>query len=253
MSSSVPLTSATAPGVPVRGADLLARDRRTGDLLRFAWHGPESYAAPERIGAGFGVDTVPVLGAGQGISGITLWYAGASGLPVGVPGRPFFDAASCLTEPPGSGFGVIVATPDGTLLTQRPGATTIEDRPAVPGAPGVTVATVPRGTVLVGAGNVTTGRRHDIVVQGPDGRLAVLERSGGAGQWYRFTAELPGLRGIRLVDTSGDGLAGCAGVVPDGTLVVYPHSGVFWPQDPDTVLLSPVALAGGWHDLDILQ
>ncbi|MEV5409873.1 hypothetical protein AB0K60_13660 [Thermopolyspora sp. NPDC052614] len=38
----------------------------------------------------------------------------------------------------------------------------------------------------------------------------------------------------------------------DGELLVFPHSGVFWPQDPAATFLYPVAVAKGVKRFDVI-
>lgn len=117
------------------------------------------------------------------------------------------------------------------------------------------LATLRNTDYIVGMADVTLNGRLDLVVSRAGGRLAIFEFSqgGGDGHWYPVI-EVPG--GVRLVavsDVDGDGRPDLLGVRADGALIAYPHSGVFWPQDPLTTFLDPVVVGRGWGEYDIIN
>jgi hypothetical protein len=48
---------------------------------------------------------------------------------------------------------------------------------------------------------------------------------------------------VAAADVSGDGLVDLLAVGGDGELLVFPHGGVFWPQDPAVTFFFPVPVA----------
>jgi hypothetical protein len=127
---------------------------------------------------------------------------------------------------------VLRAGPDGTVRLAEASA---PDR-AKP------LTTIDPGTVLLGMGDVTGTGRSDLLLRRPDGGVGAWEfpATPGAGLFHDLGADFDGTVVIAAADVSGDGLFDLLAVGGDGELLVFPHSGVFWPQDPATTFLAPI-------------
>jgi hypothetical protein len=97
--------------------------------------------------------------------------------------------------------------------------------------------------VVLGLGYVTGGVEPDLVIRRLDGDLVVLELDGRGGVLrYLCAGPFDQAEIVGLADVTGDGLADLVGVTPAGEVVAYPHTGVFWPQDPSVTFGPPVPL-----------
>ncbi|MEU4626361.1 hypothetical protein AB0G04_41085 [Actinoplanes sp. NPDC023801] len=100
------------------------------------------------------------------------------------------------------------------------------------------------GDVVLGSGNVTSGPVPDLLIRRPDGTLLILEPDGrGGARGYRCADGFDDVMLIGVADITGDGYAGLVGLTDSGEVVVFPHTGVFWPQDPSAAFGGPVVLA----------
>ncbi|MGN9787524.1 hypothetical protein ACTMTF_39300 [Nonomuraea sp. ZG12] len=257
--------TATSTQRPGAGDALYVRDRSTGELFAYPHRpgaiGPASYGAPIRIGTGFLPEVSPVLAAGDfyGDGGLTLLCGLPDGREILLPAARSFNAtdlpsmAGSFTAadlPPvepasvaatqlvvvrgvrGRPEQVLRAGPDGTVRLAEASA---PDR-AKP------LATIEPGTVLLGMGDVTGTGRSDLLLRRPDGGVGAWEfpAAPGAGLFHDLGADFDGTVVIAAADVSGDGLFDLLAVGGDGELLVFPHSGVFWPQDPATTFLAPI-------------
>jgi hypothetical protein len=111
---------------------------------------------------------------------------------------------------------------------------------------------------VIGTGDVTGMGRPDIVVR---------DSRGGTVTVYEFVDDPADPRGVRryVVATGlrpdsrlhtgtvcGSGLPDLIEIRGDGALVVRPHSGVFWPQDPLTTFTAPICVGENWDQFDII-
>ncbi|MFI7455084.1 hypothetical protein ACIBQX_46975 [Nonomuraea sp. NPDC049714] len=268
--------TATSTQRPGAGDALYVRDRSTGELFAYPHRpgaiGPASYGAPVRIGTGFLPEVSPVLAAGDfhGDGGLTLLCGLPDGREILLPAARSFTATdlpraagsvatadlpsvgsfTAADLPPvepasvaaaqlvvvrgvrGRPEKVLRAGPDGTVRLAEASA---PDR-AKP------LTTIDPGTVLLGMGDVTGTGRSDLLLRRPDGGVGAWEfpAAPGAGLFHDLGADFDGTVVIAAADVSGDGLFDLLAVGGDGELLVFPHSGVFWPQDPATTFLAPI-------------
>ncbi|MBP2706917.1 hypothetical protein JOL79_24215 [Microbispora sp. RL4-1S] len=255
---------ATSAQRPCAGDALYVRDRSTGELFGYPHRpgviDPGSYGVPALIGVGFLPGVSPVLAAGdfQGDGGLGLLCGLPGGREVVLPPADMFTAAGLPPAAPAaapatqavvvrSGAGrpdqVLRAAPDGTVWLS----------PASVPHGGEPLTTIGPGAVLLGMGDVTGAGRPELLVRRPDGGVGAFEFRGapGGGIWHDLGADFDDAVVVAAADASGDGMADLLAVDDDGELLVFPHSGVFWPQDPAVTFLSPVpvALAVGAFDV----
>jgi hypothetical protein len=96
--------------------------------------------------------------------------------------------------------------------------------------------------------DITGNGNLDPVAVGPAGDLVAYE----SGLRFVVCTELGDPGRVALADVAGEGYPDLVVLRGDGVLLVYPHSGVFWPQDPLTTYLAPVVVAEGWSVLDLI-
>ncbi|WP_433789712.1 hypothetical protein [Actinoplanes sp. CA-252034] len=207
------------------------RDRRTGDL--FDRPGPGA----TRIGTGFLPGRVPALA----LTGDRLRCLLADGAEVTLTAP--FDADRL---PPATGDtlpGQIVATGGGLLRAGADGRVRLD---------GTVLTRIKPGDTLLGMGDVTATGRPDLLVRRPDGGVSAWEPPGtpGGGHWHDLGSSF-GDTTVVAVTLSSEGLAGLL-ALGGGLLTVYPHSGIFWPQDPAATFLPPVPVATGVADVDVI-
>jgi hypothetical protein len=105
--------------------------------------------------------------------------------------------------------------------------------------------------VVLGIGNVVDGRDPDLLVRCDDGSLLVIEAD-GYGVVRRYAYAFDALI-VGVADVTGDGHADLIGLTPAGEIMVYPHTGVFWPQDPATAYGCPVVIGSCAPDRLVLD
>jgi hypothetical protein len=104
----------------------------------------------------------------------------------------------------------------------------------------------PIGDTVLGVGNVTDGHYPDLLLRQRDGSLVVVEENGyGGTRRYVCGDWFDGAQIVGLADVTGDGHTDLIGVTTRDEVLVFPHAGVFWPQDPATTFGRPAILATG--------
>ncbi|MEV4297123.1 hypothetical protein [Microbispora rosea] len=242
---------------------LYVRNRSTGELFGYPHRpgaiGPDSYGAPIRIGTGFLPDVAPVLAIGdfRGDGDLELLCGLPDGREVVLPAADSFTADDLPPSQPGPGpaaRAVVVRSgkgrPDRVLRTAPDG--TVRMSTAHTPDEGEQLTTIDPAGVLLGLGNVTDTGRPDLLLRRPDGGVSVCEfRSApGGGLWHDLGIDEAVV--VTAADVTGDGLADLLAVGRDGELLVFPHSGVFWPQDPAVTFLFPVAVTARVDAFDVI-
>ncbi|WP_203826453.1 hypothetical protein [Actinoplanes palleronii] len=242
----------SAPSLPRPGAgtDLVVRDRTTGDLLQFGYRAG-SFDAPVRIGTGFHLGRVPHLVAGDftGDGARQLLCLLPDGREALLPPAASFDIGdlSTASHRPGTAVQAVVARsagPDRVLRSAADGTV----RLGTATDPGDAVATITPGAVLLGTADVT-GTGPELLVRLPGGAISAIETGGAR---HDLGSDWDGALVVAAADLTGDALADLIAFGPAGNLLVFPHSGVFWPQFPAVTFLSPVAVAASVGAYDVI-
>jgi hypothetical protein len=94
--------------------------------------------------------------------------------------------------------------------------------------------------VVLGPGNVTDGREPDLLLRLDDGSVAVVVEADGERRYV--CADGVDALFVGVADVTGDGHADLVGLTSVDEIVVLPHMGVFWPQDPLTTFGLPMVI-----------
>lgn len=263
--------------------DILARNRRTGELLVIphsgALKGEETYGEPVVIGTGFD-EFYRWIGAGDftgdGRADVLVNTAdekvyllvnqgGLNGLEtiakegVHIGGRLSPDISYdtlALGDLTGSGrtdcFGRLHGTTEvHSMLNQGyQGMETF--------APPKPMATLNDNEIPFGVADITGNGRMDLLLDRPDGTLLMYDMSldeegtpTGTGQRYEIARGWEDKVMITVTDVDGDGRPDLLGLMRDGTLLAYVHQG-FNPDSPLDTFAEPVVVATGWTSYDVI-
>ncbi|GAA0223611.1 hypothetical protein [Cryptosporangium japonicum] len=226
------------------GGSLCVRDRAAGTLLRLDV-GPAGIGTPDLVGEGFTPSIAPMITAGDFDGNGTTQVL--CGLPVAGGARTVQIRAVAGALGPRAAVLSVDQAGDVRISFVDVGAEFVQWSTGV-------LTTLAPDTVVLGMADVTGTGRPDLVVRRADGGVGVLEfpERPGSGVWFDLGTSFDGALVVTALDRGSDDPADLLALDPCGDLLLFPHAGVFWPQDPAASFSAPIRIGGGFGDYEFV-